>query len=48
MSAWLIGVVTVIYCAVAVSFYLEGRPQMAIAFAGYALANIGFIWEALR
>jgi len=47
MSAWLIGIVTVIYLGVAISFALEGKPGMAVAFLGYAFANVGLIWASL-
>lgn len=46
MSSWLLAVVTVIYVGVATAYWIEGRPGMAVAFAGYAAANIGFIWES--
>lgn len=49
MSGTLIGVVTLIYVAVAIALLLrDGRPGMALAFAGYALANIGLIWDLWR
>jgi hypothetical protein len=48
VSASLIGVVTLIYMATAASFYMDGRPGMALAFLGYALANGGLIMEALK
>lgn len=47
-SAWLIAVVTVIYAATAASFLFEARPGMALAFTGYALANVGLIMEAIK
>lgn len=46
MSASLIGIVTVIYLAVAVSFFLENKPGMALTFLGYSFANIGLIWAS--
>jgi hypothetical protein len=48
VSGWLIAIVTLIYVGVAISFWLEGRPGMAITFAGYSLANIGLILEAMK
>ena len=48
MSALLIGVVTVIYVGVAVSEWHAGHSGMALAFAGYALANIGLIQIAMQ
>ena len=44
MSAWLIGLVTVIYLAIAVSFLLKGNPGMCLCFVGYCVANVGIIW----
>ncbi len=46
MSGWLIGVVTVIYVGVAISFWAEGKPGMALTFLGYSVANIGLIWAS--
>ena len=48
MSAWLIGVVTAIYLGVAMSFWLEHRPWMAVTFVGYAAANVGLIMDGLQ
>lgn len=48
MSATLIGVVTVIYVAVAISLWAEGKPGLAVAFGGYAIANVGLIMEAMK
>jgi hypothetical protein len=48
MSAWLIGVVTVIYVLVALSFLREENTAMAIVFGGYALANIGLIIATMK
>lgn len=47
MSAGLLTVVTFIYLAVAVSLWIEGRGGMSLAFGGYALANVGFIYDLL-
>jgi len=43
MSGWLIGLSTLIYIGVCISFLFEGKTNMALVFAGYALANIGLI-----
>lgn len=48
MSAGLLGVVTVIYLGVAVGYWRDGRHGMALAFVAYALANAGFILDAVR
>lgn len=47
MNGWLMGVVAVIYCFVALGFWLEGRSGMALGFLGYALSNLGFIHDFL-
>lgn len=46
MSGWLIGIVTVIYIGVAISFWAEAKPGMALTFLGYAVANLGLIWAS--
>lgn len=48
MSTWLIAVVTLIYFGVAVSFWREGNLGNAWVFAGYALANGGFLYSAFH
>ena len=47
MSAPLIGIVTVIYLGVVVTEFIGGRPGMALCFFGYAIANLGLIWQTL-
>ena len=39
--------VTLCYVGVAVSLYWEGRSGMSLAFVGYAIANIGFIYDLM-
>lgn len=46
MSAPLIALIGLVYTAVAVSFFLEGRDGMGIAFIGYAIGNVGLFMEA--
>lgn len=46
MSGWLIGLVTLIYVGVSISFWREGNSGMALTFAGYSVANIGLILAA--
>lgn len=41
MSGWLIAITGIIYAYVAVEQGLKGNSGMAIAYAGYAAANIG-------
>ena len=44
MSNTLLAVVAVMYVWVAVDMFYAGKDGMALAFAAYAVANIGFIW----
>lgn len=46
MSAALIAAVGVVYAVIAADLYLAGKPGLALAFAGYAIANIGLFLEA--
>jgi hypothetical protein len=45
MSATLIACVGVVYAVIAASLYLSGKPGLALAFAGYAVSNIGLYLE---
>jgi hypothetical protein len=45
MGTVLLGLVTVAYGWVAVTYWQQGRWGMCLAFIGYSLANIGFIWD---
>lgn len=50
-SQWVtvtLGVTALIYTVTAVAYHAGARPGMALAFLGYALANAGFIWDALQ
>lgn len=47
MSAWLIALTGVIYVGVAVDLAVAGKTPLAIAYAGYAFANVG-LWMAAR
>lgn len=44
-SFWMVVVPTVCYLGTAVSEAHQGNPRTAIIFAGYALANVGFLWD---
>jgi hypothetical protein len=46
MSAALIAAVGVVYAVIATDLYRSGQPGLALAFAGYALANVGLWMEA--
>lgn len=48
MSAGLLAIVAAIYVYVCYDFYSMGKYGLALAFAAYALSNIGFIWESLK
>lgn len=48
MSATLLAIVACIYAYVAWGYWEAGRVGMCIAFAAYALSNIGFIVDAIR
>lgn len=43
MAGWLILAVGGVYAVVAVDLYVNAKPGMALAFVGYALANVG-LW----
>ena len=49
-AGWIVtmlAVTALIYVITAVAYQTGARPGMALAFAGYALANLGFIWDAI-
>ena len=46
MSANLIAIVGVVYFVIAANLYLSGKPGLALAFAGYAVSNVGLYFEA--
>ena len=48
MSAWLIGVVGIVYTVVAVDLLMKGSTGLGIAFVGYALGNVGLYMEAAK
>lgn len=48
MSAPLLILVTLVYGYVSAKFALDGNPQMGVVFFGYSIANLGFIWEAVK
>ena len=37
----------VLYVGAAGAYYFHDRPGMAITFIGYALGNVGLLWDAL-
>jgi hypothetical protein len=46
MSANLIACVGLIYAFISAQLYLSGKHGLALAFAGYAVSNIGLYLEA--
>ena len=46
MSATLIAIVGVVYAVIAANLYLSNKPGLALAFAGYAVSNVGLYFEA--
>lgn len=46
MATWLIIAVGVVYAYVAADLYWTGKDGLSLAFAGYALANIGLAMAA--
>jgi len=48
MSSHLIIAVGAVYLVVAADQLRHGHPGMAIAWLGYALANVGLAWAAWR
>ncbi len=47
MSSTLIAIVTLIYLGVCASEWHSGNTAMALVFFGYAVANVGLIWQTL-
>ena len=49
--AWLVGMLAttaIIYAATAVAYHFSLRPGMMLVFVGYAIANVGLIWDAVQ
>jgi len=45
MSGWLLALIAFVYLYVAIDYVRDHRYGMALAFAAYALANLGFILD---
>jgi len=45
MSLWLIVAVTLAYAFTAISLFCTDKTGMGIVFTGYAIANLGFIYD---
>lgn len=48
MSGPLLAIVGLIYLAVAVSYYIEGRPWMSLVLLGWATSNFGLIADGMK
>ena len=48
MSGFLIALTGLIYAYVSFDLCIHGKPGLAIAYAGYAFANIGLYFAATR
>lgn len=46
MAAWLIAVTGVIYAFVSADLAWRGRYDLALAYAGYSVSNIGLFFAA--
>jgi hypothetical protein len=46
MSANLIALVGIVYAFIAANLYASGKLGLALAFAGYAVSNVGLYLEA--
>ena len=46
MTFWPLLITTILYLITAVGWWREGNVGLAIAFAGYAAANLGFLYIA--
>ena len=48
MTFWPLLACTGLYVLTALGFLRDGTGPMAVAFGGYALANVGFLWLTWR
>jgi hypothetical protein len=48
MGDWLLVAVGLLYLGAGIGYYNEGMKGYALAFAAYALANVGLIWAAIQ
>jgi len=46
VTPWELGLAGLLYVSVAARYGMAGNPGMALAFAAYAVANVGFIIAA--
>jgi hypothetical protein len=48
LGDWLVSVVTVLYIGAAVAYASSRDWPQVIVFIGYAIANVGVVWMALK
>lgn len=48
MTPWELLIAGLLYANVARRYLDHGDPGLALAWGAYALANVGFIWSAVR
>jgi hypothetical protein len=48
MSQWLIGLIGIVYFVVCIDLYRQGKPDLALMFLGYCVAQWGVLWAALK
>lgn len=46
--AWLLGISAALYVGISIAYAAGSRPGMTVAFIGYAIANIGIVWDAFH
>jgi hypothetical protein len=47
MAPWLVLIVAFVYTYCSWDFYRDGQPGLSLAFAGYAISNVGLYWAAM-
>lgn len=48
IANWLVAITTLIYAGTAIAHWFDEQPGLSIAFAGYALANVGLIIAGMK
>lgn len=48
MLGAVISIKLLINAGVAITFFIRGRPDLALMFAGFAVADAGSLWVATR
>jgi len=47
LTPWELLIAAGVYLSVALRYFNADNPGMALAWASYAIANVGFIWAAV-